>query len=101
MMQAHLVEIRVHPIKSLDAVVVAESRIGPAGGLEFDRVWALHSEDGRCVNGKRTAAIHAIRADFTPAIDAVRLSSLKSDRTLPPCEFAFPADSASAADWFS
>jgi len=60
MTNARLAEIRLHPIKSLDAVSVRESRIGPGGGLEFDRVWALYSADGRWVNGKSTPAIHQI-----------------------------------------
>ena len=46
--------IQLHPIKALDPVQVKEARIGPGGGLEFDRVWALYSADGQWVNGKRT-----------------------------------------------
>ena len=64
----HLAEIRLHPIKSLDAVGVPESRIGPGGGLELDRVWAIYSEDGQFINGKSTAAIHRIRAAYAPDV---------------------------------
>src|SRR5262249_25084107 len=32
-----------HPIKSLDAIEVSEARIGPNGGLEHDRAWALYA----------------------------------------------------------
>jgi uncharacterized protein YcbX len=83
-----LANIRLHPIKSLDPVSVAEARIGPAGGLELDRAWALYTVDGRWVNGKRTAAIHLIRAAFAPDV-------------IPAREFAFPGDTESAAEWFS
>jgi len=98
---AYLAEIRLHPIKSLDAVSVSESSVGPGGGLELDRVWALYSADGECVNGKRTAAIHRIRGAFAPDLSAVTLS-VPGDGAGPPIrEFAFPGDAASAADWFS
>src|SRR5204863_478099 len=70
-----LAEIRLHPIKSLDSVSVKETRIGPGGGLEFDRVWALYSADGEWVNGKSTAAIHQIRATFAAALNSVTLSA--------------------------
>jgi len=39
---ARLANIRLHPIKSLDPLLVKETRIGPGGGLEFDRAWALY-----------------------------------------------------------
>src|SRR3981189_1004582 len=82
-----LANIRLHPIKSLDPMHVKEARIGPGGGLEFDRAWALYSADGQWVNGKRTAAIHLIRAGYAPDFSAVTLS--------------FPGDPAGAAEWFS
>ena len=43
----HLVNIRLHPIKSLDPVSVPEARISPSGGLALDRAWALYSVDGK------------------------------------------------------
>ena len=61
---AWLANIRLHPIKALDPVQVKEARIGPGGGLELDRAWALYSADGERVNGKRTAAVHLIRAAY-------------------------------------
>jgi len=36
-LQPRLARIRIHPIKSLDPIEVAEARIGPSGGLERDR----------------------------------------------------------------
>ena len=97
----HLAEIRLHPIKSLDPVSVAESRIGPGGGLELDRVWALYSDDGVCVNGKGTAAIHPIRAAFAPDLSSVKLSVNSGRSGIPARELGFPGDTASASEWFS
>jgi hypothetical protein len=97
----HLVEIRLHPIKSLDGVTVPESRIGPGGGLELDRVWALYSTDGHCINGKSTAAIHLIRAAFAPDVSSVTLSVTGDRQNVAPQTFAFPGAFASAEEWFS
>ena len=96
-----LVGIRLHPIKALDPVQVKEARIGPGGGLEFDRAWALYSADGQWVNGKRTAAVHLIRAAYAPDLSSVTLS-LPGDRGgIPTKTFDFPGGSADAAQWFS
>src|SRR5713226_4845630 len=96
-----LANIRLHPIKSLDPAPVKEARIGPGGGLEFDRAWALYSTDGQWVNGKRTAAIHLIRAEFAPNLSSVTLSVPGDQRKIPTKTFAFPGDTASASQWFS
>src|SRR5437667_10500289 len=96
-----LANIRLHPIKSLDPVHVQEARIGPGGGLEFDRAWALYSVDGQWVNGKRTAAIHLIRATFAPAPSSVTVSVPGDQRTIRTKTFAFPTDTAAASVWFS
>lgn len=96
-----LAGIRLHPIKSLDPVCVREARIGPAGGLELDRVWALYSIDGRWVNGKRTPAIHSIRAAFASGLASVKLSVPGDSRKIPAREFPFPGGNEAAAEWFS
>jgi len=97
----HLSSIRLHPIKSLDPVSVKEARIGPGGGLEHDRAWALYSVDGQWVNGKRTAAIHLIRAAFAPALSSVTLSVPGDKRRIPTKTFPFPGNTAAASEWFS
>lgn len=96
-----LANIRLHPIKALDPVFVNEARIGPNGGLELDRVWALYSADGRWVNGKRTPAMHLIRAEYAPDLDSVTLSVPGDRRKIPAMTFAFPGDTDGAALWFS
>src|SRR5690348_6588886 len=99
--QPRVVGIRLHPIKSLDPVSVSEVRIGPAGGLELDRAWALYSVDGRWVNGKRTAAMHLIRAAHSPDVSSVTLSVPDDRRNIPARTFAFPTAAEDAAEWFS
>ena len=96
-----LANIRLHPIKALDPVHLKEARIGPGGGLEFDRAWALYSGDGQWVNGKRTAAVHLIRAAFASDITSVTLSVPGDRRKIPIRKFTFPHDTAAAAEWFS
>jgi uncharacterized protein len=96
-----LTGIRLHPIKSLDPISVSEARIGPGGGLQLDRAWALYSVDGRWVNGKRTAAMHLIRAKYAPDVSSVTLSVPGDRRNIPARTFAFPGAYEDAAEWFS
>lgn len=100
-LRPRLANIRLHPIKALDPVYVHEARIGPAGGLEFDRAWALYTPDNRWVNGKRTPAIFPIRAKFADDLRSVTLSVPGDSRQIPVREFAFPGDTDDAAEWFS
>jgi uncharacterized protein YcbX len=98
---ARLTGIRLHPIKSLDPVSVTETRIGPGGGLEHDRAWALYSVDGRWVNAKRTAAMHLIRATYAPDLSSVTLAVPGDRRNIPARTFPFPSGTEDAAEWFS
>ena len=96
-----LANIRLHPIKSLDPVSVSEARISSSGGLALDRAWALYSVDGKWVNGKRTPAIHLIRATYSPDLSTVTLTVPGDRRKIPSRTFAFPGDYDNAAEWFS
>lgn len=96
-----LANIRLHPIKALDPVKVNEARIGPGGGLERDRAWALYSADGQWVNGKRNAAVHLIRTAFAADLSSVTLSVPGDRRRIPTKTFGFPGDTAAASKWFS
>ena len=98
---AKLANIRLHPIKSLDPVSVPESSISPSGGLTLDRAWALYSVDGKWVNGKRTPAVHLIRASYAPDLSSVTLAVPADTRKIPPRTFRFPDEYESAAEWFS
>lgn len=96
-----LTRIRIHPIKSLDPMDVAEARIGPNGGLEHDRAWALYAVDGRWVNAKRTAAMHLIRATYAPDLSNVTLSVPGDSRNMFNATLDFPGDTERAEEWFS
>jgi uncharacterized protein len=97
----HLADIRLHPIKSLDPFSVPKARISSSGGLALDRAWALYSVDGKWVNGKRTPAIHLIRANYSPDVASVTLTVPTDRRKIPPRTFAFPQDHEDASEWFS
>jgi hypothetical protein len=96
-----LARIQLHPIKSLDPIEVPEARIGPNGGLEFDRAWALYTADGRWVNAKRTSGIHRVRAAYAADLRSVTLSALADGRNMFTATLAFPRDTEQAAEWFS
>jgi len=98
--QPHLTGIRLHPIKSLDPIGVNEARIGPNGGLELDRAWALYSLDGKWINGKRAPAIHLIRATYKPDLSSVSLSAPGDHREIEPVRVKFPEETERAAKWF-
>jgi uncharacterized protein YcbX len=72
--------ITIYPVKSLDGVAVTEARLLPGAGLEHDRRWQLVDLEGRVVNAKRTAILHAIRAEY--AIEG--LAAAGPDLGLPP-----------------
>jgi uncharacterized protein len=97
----HLAGIRLHPIKALDPINVSEARIGPNGGLELDRAWALYSLDGKWINGKRAPAIHLIRATYKPDLSSVGLSAPEDHRGLAPIRVKFPHEPEKAAKWFT
>jgi hypothetical protein len=63
---AYLSRILVYPVKSLDARDVARALVLPSGALEHDRRLAFVDAEGKFVNGKRTALIHALRSDLDP-----------------------------------
>ena len=96
-----LSRIQLHPIKSLDPMEVREARIGPGGGLEHDRAWALFTVDGKWLNAKRTAAMHLIRASYAADLGAVTLSVPGDRRNIPAKTFDFPSATAAAAEWFT
>ncbi len=56
--------ITIYPVKSLDGLEVARARVVPGAGLEHDRRWQFVDLEGRVINAKRLAILHAIRAEF-------------------------------------
>jgi uncharacterized protein YcbX len=65
--------IEIFPIKSLDGVTVEEAGVTPGGILENDRIYAIMDEEGKFMNGKRTARVHQLRSAFDPKFAEVRL----------------------------
>jgi hypothetical protein len=90
--------ITIYPIKSLDGVDLEEVQVLPNGGLENDRRFALVDAAGRFVNGKRTAAVHRIRARFDLAEMTVRLRDTTGGTT---AEFALVHDAVEIGRWLS
>jgi hypothetical protein len=60
----HLARICIYPIKSLDGVILSQATILPSGALKGDREFAIFDEQGKVVNGKRTAKVHSLRSSF-------------------------------------
>ena len=94
--------ITVYPVKSLDGVEVEASRLLPGAGLEHDRRWQFVDLEGRVVNAKRTAVLHAIRAEFrieglAAAVDGVAGEAPGSLPPLGPNVIALAIDPAAVA----
>jgi hypothetical protein len=70
-----LARIVLHPIKSLDAIEVAEAEFTAMGALRHDREWALYDAKGAVINGKATPALHPIRARYAPDLSGVTLAA--------------------------
>lgn len=89
--------LAIYPIKSLDGHELDEARVLSSGGLANDRRWVIVDAQGQWVNGKRTRALHPIRATYSPAIDAVTLQSPQG----PAQSFQLPRETAEVAAWLS
>jgi uncharacterized protein YcbX len=92
-MIAALDRITIFPIKSLGGVAVDSVAVLPNGALEHDRRFAMVDADGRYVNGKRTAAVHRIRAEYDLAQMSVRFDN--------EAEFSLRHQLREIGDWLS
>ncbi|MGA3008256.1 MAG: MOSC N-terminal beta barrel domain-containing protein [Opitutaceae bacterium] len=72
-MRWQLRRIFIFPIKSLDGVSVDTARLTLGGILEHDRVFAIVDEQGKYVNGKRTAQIQRLRCAYDKNLEEVAL----------------------------
>lgn len=93
----YLARIDLYPIKSLDGVSVQQVQVLPSGALVGDRRFALFDVKGRVINGKRTAKIHRIRAQFSADLSLVTLQTASAA----PLSFHLPEGKPALADWFS
>jgi uncharacterized protein YcbX len=92
-MSATLGRITIFPIKSLDGIDLDEGDVLPNGGLANDRRFAIVDSEGRCVNGKRTAAVHRIRAEYDLARMTVRFDATT--------EFSLLEDQSEIGRWLT
>ncbi|MFC6905962.1 MOSC domain-containing protein [Halalkalicoccus tibetensis] len=77
-MNPRLARISLFPIKSLDAFEPERATITPVGPIAGDRRYAMVDAEGEYVNGKRTAAVHRLRASYDDP-DRVEFSTPESD----------------------
>jgi uncharacterized protein YcbX len=56
--------ITIYPVKSLDGLDLERAEVLAGGGLAHDRRWQFVDLEGRVVNAKQLAILHAIRAEF-------------------------------------
>jgi uncharacterized protein YcbX len=97
-MTPRLSRITVFPIKSLDGVELTGANVLPTGALADDRRWALVDADGRFINGKRTPAVHCIRATYDLHEYNVRLRWMSDDGEQ---GFSLAGDRDSIGEWLS
>jgi len=98
LVQGRVALIRIHPIKALDPVSLPACRIATRGGLAGDRVWAMYDAEGRWINGKRSAAVHNLRAGYDLAAGTVTFSLPGSAAAV---TFRLPGEVARAEAWLS
>jgi uncharacterized protein len=97
-MSPRLHRITIYPIKSLDGVSVEEVDVLPSGSLAGDRRFALLDHNGRFVNGKRTAAVHQIRASYDLLRMRVHLRHIARNTD---AEFSLVDSHVELGDWFT
>ena len=93
-----LSRITLYPIKALDGVDVPSATVLPSGALQNDRRFALVDAAYQYINGKSTAAIHRIRAEYSADLSTVRLSLGGEAESQ---QFDWPGDMAGVAGWLS
>jgi uncharacterized protein YcbX len=98
-MSAVVSRITIYPIKSLDGIDVESAQVLANGALENDRRFALVDADGKYVNGKRTTAIHHIRAKFNLEHMTVRFNDTAHSNN--PVEFSLLDEVVQAGEWLS
>ncbi|MEM6329923.1 MAG: MOSC N-terminal beta barrel domain-containing protein [Planctomycetota bacterium] len=92
-----LSRITIFPIKSLDGCDVSQAAVSDSGCLAGDRRFAITGADGRIVNGKRCAGLHAIRARWEDAGRSVELSLAGNHSG----RLDIEAETSTVAEWLS
>lgn len=73
--------IRLYPVKSLSGVTVDSVPIRDSGRLQYDREYALFSEDGKYVNGRQNKLVHRINTTVDLATNSIDFAIHDTDRT--------------------
>lgn len=94
----YLSQIILYPIKSLDGVAVQQAIVLDSGALQGDREYAIVDYQGKFVNGKRTAAVHKLRASFNLSDRLVSLSIAGAEQT---DQFHLDSDRVPLEAWLS
>jgi MOSC domain-containing protein len=95
---ASLARITVYPIKSLDGIDLSRADVLEGGALRHDRQFAFVDNLGRFVNGKRTPAVHLVRAEFDlPAMEAKLCTGMGNEWTT----FSLNDDHSALGEWFT
>lgn len=94
-----LAEIWIYPIKSLDGVSVDRAEVLSSGALAWDRRLALVDDEGKVVNGKRTAAVHQLQASYDLNAGIVTITVRGQEH--PAGSFDLTRDRAALAAWLS
>jgi uncharacterized protein YcbX len=97
-MSPHLARIDLFPIKSLDGLSVGQATVLDSGALKGDRTYALWDQQDRFINGKRTAAIHRLRASYS---DDLRYLTCSIEGTHTTATFDLPNQSTHLETWMS
>ena len=96
-MTATLESIHVYPVKSLDGIEPDQTTVREAGGLAFDREYAIRDGDGEYVNGKRERAVHRLASSFDPDTGAWTVGPREGEREA----FQLPEERAAASNYLS
>lgn len=94
----YLNQIFIFPIKSLDGVAVDRATVLESGALQHDREYAIVDQQGKFVNGKRTAAVHLLRSQFDLAAQTVTLHIEGKSES---AQFQLADDRAALETWLS
>lgn len=92
---AYVASITIYPLKAFAGQSVESARLAPAGALEGDRRFALVDDEGRYVNGKRTALVHGIHTE----VDVAR-RTLAAAHAGERVTFALDEDRGALERWF-
>lgn len=73
--------IRLYPIKSLSGVDVDSVSVRGSGRMQYDREYALFSEDGAYVNGRQNELVHEINTTVDLSTDSIEFGVHDTERT--------------------